>query len=189
MSDQLYLSCWIRGFGALNMHRTLEKALNQFPFSRLSEIESTLRIYAIEMAEPPLIETAFPAPPDVAVIVKAAKEFPSPDCSYQLTTWWDLWLYETEWSVRPARVTVSCHGPEFRSEQGEHLLIEFGLDSRFLPHADVPNSLVMTRSNLRSLVKLVHELDQALPVEKRLIWSESGENFAERLREAVMEAE
>jgi hypothetical protein len=41
------------------------------------------------------------------------------------------------------------------------------------------------QSNIKSLLKLVHDLDDALPVETRLLWSESGENFAEKLHQAL----
>ena len=45
----------------------------------------------------------------------------------------------------------------------------------------------MAQSNLRGLLRLAHELEGALPVEKRRLWSESGENFAARLEGAVGE--
>jgi hypothetical protein len=36
-------------------------------------------------------------------------------------------------------------------------------------------------------LKFVQRLDEVLPVERRAIWTESGKNFAERLREAAGE--
>jgi hypothetical protein len=43
----------------------------------------------------------------------------------------------------------------------------------------------MTQSNIKSLLKLVHDLDDVLSVSKRRLWTESGENFAEKLQEAL----
>ena len=43
----------------------------------------------------------------------------------------------------------------------------------------------MVRSNIRSLLHLVHTLDDALAVDRRQLWSESGVNFAERLQSAL----
>jgi hypothetical protein len=43
----------------------------------------------------------------------------------------------------------------------------------------------MVQSNIKSLLKLVHDLDDALPVETRRLWSESGENFSEKLHQAL----
>jgi hypothetical protein len=45
----------------------------------------------------------------------------------------------------------------------------------------------MARSNIRSLLHLVRELDGALNAESRKLWTESGENFAERLQAALEE--
>ena len=45
----------------------------------------------------------------------------------------------------------------------------------------------MAQSNLRGLLRLAHELECALPVEKQRLWPESGEDFAARLEGAVGE--
>ncbi len=69
----------------------------------------------------------------------------------------------------------------------ENLRIEFGIDSHFLPQPDAPNSPRMVQSNIKSLLKLVHDLDDTLKADRRRLWSESGDNFAERLQEALQE--
>jgi hypothetical protein len=43
----------------------------------------------------------------------------------------------------------------------------------------------MVQSNIKSLLRLVHELDDILPVEKRLLSTESAVNFAERLQQVL----
>jgi len=65
------------------------------------------------------------------------------------------------------------------------LEVEFGIDANFLPQPDVPDSPRLIQSNIKSLLKLVHDLDDALPVETRRLWSESGGNFAEKLQQAL----
>ena len=50
---------------------------------------------------------------------------------------------------------------------------------------DLPNYGFMAQSNIRSLLHLVHELDAAFPSAVRTLWTESGENFAQRLQEAL----
>ena len=115
------------------------------------------------------------------------------------------------WKLAPARVALCCFGPEFdQSPSGDSgarerprspviefphpgddlglgcaLEIEFGIDAHFLPQPELPGSARMTESNIKSLLKLVHDLDDALPVETRRLWSESGENFAEKLQQAL----
>ena len=58
----------------------------------------------------------------------------------------------------------------------------------FLPQVELPDNMKMAQANIRSLLKLVHDVDTALQVDRRRLWSESGENFSERLQEALLAA-
>ncbi len=185
MSDRLYLSVWVRDFGQHNMLRHFETLLKLFPQSKLAKRGPILRVYAIQQAEPPASEREFLPGAAAEEIVKIAREAGAPDCAMEVETAWDLWQYDKEWKLQPASVTLLSFGPEFENEQQDHLRIEFGLDSRFLPIEGVPDSLRMGQSNLRSLLHLVNQVESALPVEQRRLWSESGTNFADLLKEMV----
>ncbi len=187
MADHLYLSYWIRGFSANSMLRHFDKLMRQFPFSVLTKGEAILQIRAVDDQEPVLVELPFLSPPDLDAVVATYRDFQNEDSSFELETAWDLWRYEGDWKVEPSRVTLSAFGPAYPSEDGENLRIEFGLESQFLPNPELPNGLYMARSNLRSLMTLVHKIDDALPVDNRRLFSESGENFADKLRDAVEE--
>jgi hypothetical protein len=117
----------------------------------------------------------------------------------------------SELELAPARVALCCFGPGFNQSPSANpvptdasrtsviafpdssddaalgcaLEIEFGIDANFLPQPDLPGSPRLIESNIKSLLKLVHDLDDALPVETRRLWSESGENFAEKLHQAL----
>jgi hypothetical protein len=182
MADQLFLSYRLRGFTESSMLRYYERLLRAFPYSRLTQTGSTLRISAISWDEPPLMETPIESPPDIDRILEIVREFASNDCGVQLETKWDLWQFEEDWSVQPARVVLSCFGPGFESEKNDHLRIDFGIDTLFLPQKELPNHLFMAQSNIRSLLHLVGELDKALNAESRRLWTDSGENFAERIQ-------
>jgi hypothetical protein len=189
MADQLYLSYWLRGFTPLNMLRQFEKTLLKFPFSTLAKVEPVLRVYAVSFAETPVLEAAFPNPPDPAVMMAAAREFENDDCCFQVETFWDLWAWDQDWSLQPARVFLACFAPGFEdSEEGENIRIDFGLEDRFLPSPHA-GGVPMVRANVQSLLRLVHDIDDALPVERRQLRSESGANFAERLQNALRETE
>jgi hypothetical protein len=181
VSDRLYLSCWIRGFDQTNMLRHFGKMLELFPFSKLARRGPALRIYAIELAEPPLMEREFPLGAEPGAILDAAREFTKDDCACQVETFWDLWQYEQEWKLAPAPLTLACFGPGFENERTGDLRIEFGLDARFLPQPQIPGSPRMVQSNVQSLLHLVGELKQGLDLESQQLWSESGVNFAELL--------
>lgn len=185
MSDRLYLSCWVRGFNESNMLRHYAKLLELFPHSKLSQRPQTLRVYAVEYAEPPSTEKTFEGMSTPADVLAAAREFTHADCACDFDAAWDLWQYESEWKLSPAPVTISCFGPEFDSGFDDNLRIDFGLDSKFLPAADVEGSLRMQQSNLRSLLHLVKDIESSLPLSRRNLWSESGANFAELLAKAV----
>jgi hypothetical protein len=213
MSDRLYLSCWVRGFdehraqggadkppanGGLrayngrNMLRHFEKMLALFPFSKLSPRGPQLHVYATAYSEPILAEHNFlpgTAPADIAAV---AREFvhDHEDCAVEVEAEWDLWqLGEMGWHLAPARVILACFGPEFENEDGDHLRIELGLDSLYLPQKGVAGSLRTAQSNLRSLLHLVNEIESALPLERRSLWSESGVNFSALVAETLARLE
>lgn len=167
------------------MLRHYEKALKLFPYSKLAKQEAVLKVVPVGYAEPSVLEQAFPLPLDVDAVLAAAKEFQNPDCCYRLEAAWDLWQYDSGWKLEPSPVALCCLGPEFEPDLGENLRIEFGIDTHFLPQPDLPDNFYMTQSNIKSLLKLVHDVDDALSVSKRLLWTESGENFAEKLQEAL----
>jgi hypothetical protein len=182
VSDRLYLSCWIRGFSESNMLQHFETLVSLFPYSKLAQRGPLLRVYAIERVEPPILEREFPPGPSAEEIAAYAAELTRGDCAVEVEAAWDLWQHDGEdWKLGPAPVTLVCSGPDFDNENGDHLRIEFGLDSRFLPIEGLTGSLRMGQSNLRSLLHLVSQVETALPVERRKLWSESGANFAENL--------
>lgn len=174
------------------MLRHYGRLLELFPFSPQNPAESALRIQAVSSGEPPLLERAFTDPVDVADVLAAASEFRHADCAYTLESWWGLWIHDRDWVLRPARVVLQCFGPAFSDSpqaegdpNPENLRIDFGVDTWFLPQAELPNPAWYARSNIKSLLKLTQEMEEALPIDQRALWSESGANFASRLREAA----
>jgi hypothetical protein len=188
VTDQLYLSIWLPD--ALRNWRTryFEKVLSIVPFSQREQGQSTLTVQAVGVTEPPLLERPMNGPVSLAEVMEILRDVQGDDVSYRLETWWDLWIYSGEdWQVAPARIAIAAFGPEFDnggslevSEQ-EDLRVDFGVDTAFLPDVNLPGSGKLIESNIKSLLHLVHEIEDALPVEKRLLETESGENFAGKL--------
>ena len=197
MTDQLSLSIWLERSRRHNRLREFERLLLLFPFSQRAQPQSTLSIQAIDSTEPPLFEQPLNGPVDVAEVIDILSGYGGEDVAYRLESWWDVWQFEGDWSLAPARVMLSCFGSEFDSggifdddpgggaAQQEDLRIDFGVDSHYLPRPDVPGSARLTESNIKSLLRLVHELDATLPVLKRKLETESGENFAQRLQQSL----
>lgn len=191
MIDQLYLSIWLTN--QVQRRRQFEQLLRLFPFSQREQPQSTVTIQAVSEAEPPLLEKPLNGPLDVDAIVGDFRDYQSDDVALKVESWWDLWQYDSDWVLKPARIEVCCLGPSFEGGRGllsaerqEDLRIDFGIDAHFLPQPDVPASGRLVESNIRSLLRLVHELDRTIPMERRLLWTESGENFAERLQQVLM---
>ncbi|HLH40897.1 MAG TPA: hypothetical protein VKX39_17230 [Bryobacteraceae bacterium] len=189
MADRLYLSCWIaRRNGGYSAHRALryfENILGIFPFSKLAARGPALRIYALEHSEPPQFEREFSPGADPAALAEAAGEFMQDDSLAEVDTAWDLFQYEGDWKLAPAGVMISCFGPAFENEIGDQLRIDFGNDSRYLPDPRIEGGIKMGESNLKSLVHLIHEIERIVPLERRQLWSESGESPAETILKAI----
>lgn len=185
VADQLYLSYKLRGFSSMNMLRHWERVLRAFPFSKLMQTASTLRVNAVSFQEPPLLERGFEPPIDIDAVMAAAREFTANDCAVQLETKWDLWQFNNDWKLTPTRVVLTCLGELFEDSEDEHIRVDFGPDAIFLPDEELPGAGKMAESNLKSLLHFVHDADQALTYDSRRLWTESGENFAERLQAAI----
>lgn len=186
MPDRLYFSCWVKDHRTEPLLHQFQKMLERFPISKLAKRGPVLRVYAINHTEPPLLEREFPPEIPISEIINAARDFMQPDSSCEVDTYWDLWSYENEdWKLAPAAATLACYGPDFERDHDDNLRIEFGPDARFLPVAGLEGSLRMGQSNLRSLLHLTGELERGLDLERRQLWSESGANFADVLKQAL----
>ncbi len=181
--DRIYFSVWLRGYTQHNMQASFEKLLKLVPFSRLRP-EATVTVLAVNYAEPPLFERRLDTAPDPAEVIAMCREFDNPDCAYQLETYWDLWSRDEasgEWKLAPAPLSITCYAPVFESELGEQFLSDFGADSRLLPEGDSGAELMAIRSNIRSLLHLTADAAKNMAVDKKTLWSETGENLAARL--------
>ncbi|MDQ2713024.1 MAG: hypothetical protein M3Y24_12490 [Acidobacteriota bacterium] len=191
MTDQLSLSLWLARGLQTNRLRHFEKLLRLFPFSQRPQPQSVISIHAINSTEPPLLERPVNGPVDPSEIMEILQDYSGEDIAYRVESWWDLWQFDGDWKLAPARVGLACFGPEFDNrtskdlQKQEELRIDFGVDSHFMPQPEISGSARMVESNIKSLLRLVHELDSTLPVAKRRLETESGENFAHRLQEVM----
>ena len=192
MTDQLSLSLWLARNRQSSRLRQFEKLLRLFPFSQRPQPQSVISVQAVDAREPALLERPVNGPVDPSEVMEALQEYSGDDVAYHLESWWDLWRFDEDWRLAPARVSLGCFGPEFdnctgkKIQEQEDLRIDFGVDSYFLPQPEITGSAKLVESNIKSLLRLVHELDSALPVERRRLETESGENFANRLQETLV---
>lgn len=183
MIDRIYLSLWLRGHNQTTVLPTLGRVLERFPVS-VHDRAASLRVFALEMIEPALIERHFEEA-EVDEILVAARDFDNPDYAYEVDLRWDLWEKLDTWKLLPNQIRVIAFGPEFPSDLGEHLQIDFGPEYLYLPGEEAKPNWTALRSNLRSVLRLVADCEEALPIAKRALWSDSGEDLADRIEAAL----
>jgi hypothetical protein len=192
VTDQLYLALWLNRPNRPTRLRHFEQLLELFPFSQRDQPQSTISILAIDSTQPPLFEQAVNGPLDPDALAPIFRDYEADDIAYRVESWWDLWQLEKgDAKLGPARVALSCFGPEFDegAERGqEDLRVDFGVDTNFLPQPEFPGSARFIESNIKGLLRLVHEIESSLPVARRRLETESGENFADRLQQVLKAA-
>jgi hypothetical protein len=179
VGDPLFLSLWLKGYSPLASALYLKQALDPFPASKLAP-GAVVRIYPFSFQEPAVIETAFDGEFDPAAVAAAAQEFMHEDTCAQVETRWDLWRWDGEWELRPSRVYVELYGPGFEAGRGEHLRFDLGGEDLYLP-SPFSAQLKPVQSNIRSLLRLAGDAATALGAARRLLWSESVDDFTGRL--------
>ncbi|MBI3933900.1 MAG: hypothetical protein HY316_04355 [Acidobacteria bacterium] len=205
MADWVYLSLWVEGFSAETMLAAWAKALAEFPLSTLSPGIRELAVYPFEWGEPPVLEQSFQEGARVEEAVPLAAEFLHEDYAYEAELNWDVWVPREpgsldQWERVTQTISVACLGPQFEPEGTEdhpHLLVSLGLDSIFLPeqteNEDEKELLEEAlegvagncyRENISQLLGYLQQLEKILPLTRRLLWSASGEDLAERIRSA-----
>jgi hypothetical protein len=178
MSDRLYLSFWLTQHSALNMHRQFAAAIGKFPFSTQAR-QAYLRVGAVAEDEPALQEQIFELPAQSEELLQTMSRWTASDTSFEIEGFWDLWQETPEgWRLLPSRVNHFYYAPNYRTENGEHVRFEVGLEGLFLPVDMAEGELKFYQSNIRSLMRLVGDLSGVLKVKKRSLWSESGEDLA-----------
>src|SRR5262249_1395701 len=111
------------------------------------------------------------------------------DYAYVFEANWDLWTPReglSEWELQPSDVKFIARGDEF--EEGEaktqgDIQVDFGLDSPFL-HEELQLSGELetrVRANVQALVDFIRRVEKNAGTSARLLWSESGENLAQKL--------
>jgi hypothetical protein len=179
--DHLNLSLWLRNTSPLLATSTLKKVLEEFPFSKFRP-EATLRVLALDFGEPPLLERVYDDAADPEDMAEASRQFLHEDSGFQVEAYWDLWQWDGDWSLKPSQVLIEIYCPEFSSPTGEQVKIDVGPEDLYLPSEDAPG-VRQIQANVRSVLQLLRDLEGVLALENRLLWSDSGEDFIEKLED------
>ena len=189
VADSLYLSLWFPSFELDEMLPRALAVMRQFPFSARRPGISYVALHPVSWNEPTVFEQRFRpgVPPEEAALL--ASDLLHEDYAYLFEAFWDLWVFapdRQEWSVQASLVKFLVHGVEFEDgtyQQEGHVQVDFGVDSPFLQDEVQLTSQAETsvRANVQKLVEFTNKAEKSSGASGRLLWSESEENFAQKL--------
>jgi hypothetical protein len=200
MADQLYLSLWYPNFKLIGLPSALEKVMAQFAAVGGAARVKAAAAYPISWNEPAVYQRVYDenlgeeedeaASPRQAI--QAAMEILHEDFAYEFELTWELWVPEIGgglnpvWKREPRVVRVVGYGPEFDEgafEQNGQVRVDFGTDTPFLyEELDLgPEGAAHVKQNVQLLVDFTNGVQRHGGISTRLLWSESGENLAQKL--------
>jgi hypothetical protein len=189
MAGRACISLWVRGFSEQSMLELYGKLLSTIPFSAALPGLTALLIRAVDSTQASLEEydlRAAPAAPEGCI--QLCHDHQHFDAAYEARAHWDVWSADSgTWKQEPHPLLLVCHGEEFDEgvfrELG-HFQIDLGFDSLFL-HDGPAAGLEKIRHNIRALHDWLLRIQEALPVERYLLWSEEEENFEARMDDVL----
>jgi hypothetical protein len=189
MADALYLSLWLPNFELPELMPRALAAMRQFPFSGHRGGITYIAVQPVSWNEPTVFEQRFSPglSPEQSVLV-ASDLLHHEDYAIVFEASWDLWTSapDGQSSLQPSLVTFIVLGSEFDEgayEQQGNIQVDFGLDSHFLQDQIhlTPEAEERVRANIQKLVDFINKVQQHSGAQARLLWSESDENFAQKL--------
>jgi len=162
--------------------------IRQFAFSVAQPRITYLALHPVSWNEPTILERRFRPGVSAEEAVLIASDLLHEDYAYMFEAFWDLWVVaeNEEWTLRPSPVKFLVHGLEFDEgvyQQEGHIEVDLGLDSPFLQE-DVPLTVeagARVRANVHKLVEFTSNVEKNSGANARLLWSESEQNFAQKL--------
>jgi len=196
MADRLYLSLWFPNFRLPALAPAIVSVLKQFGGPGHSPRLHAAAAYPISWNEAPVYQRIYEedevqeSAPERAVA--EATEILHDDFAYEFELKWDLWVAENvggldpTWKQEPVVVRVVGFGPQFDEgayEQNGQVRVDFGLDRPFLlEEIDLDQvDAEYIKRNVQKLVEVTNLIQENCGISSRLLWSDSGENLAQKL--------
>jgi hypothetical protein len=189
MADPLYFNLWFSSFEGDDMLPHALSVMRQFPFSSQRAGVSAIALHPVSWNEATVLEKRFNPGIEPAAAVLIASDLLHEDYAYVFEAYWDLWTLSEaskDWTLQPETVRFIVRGVEFDEgafEQEGHIQVDFGSDSPFLQDQVALTSAAeaKVRANVQKLVEFTTRVEKNSGTSARLLWSESDENFAQKL--------
>jgi hypothetical protein len=188
VADSLYFSLWFPSFELDEMLPRVLAVMRQFPFSAQQPGIGYVAVHPVSWNEPTIFEQQLRPGITPGEAVLLASDLLHEDYSYLFEAFWDLWILaeDQQWSLQPSVVKFLVHGVEFEEgtyQHDGHVQVDFGIDSPFLQDEVQLSSEAETRvrANVQKLVEFTNKAEKGSGASGRLLWSDSEENFAQKL--------
>jgi len=191
------LSLWYANFRFAELPAALERVMREFAAVSGHERVRAATVYPLSWQESPVYQRVYDEkdPPEAAQpgsAIASAVEMLHEDYAYEFEMTWDLWVGEggggldAIWKKEPRVVRITGLGPEFDEgafDQNGQIRIDLGSDVPFLQEELDLNEegADYVKQNVQKLVDLTLALEKNAGAATRLLWSESGENLAQKL--------
>lgn len=184
MSNLAYLSIWFQSFREEQILERFGKFLSTVPFSASRPGFTYLTIRAVDASESPVLEQDLRSVPmDTAGIIGLANDYLHADCSYEVSSHWDLWVSNGEavgWKQEPQPLEILCHGEDYDDsfwQDNGHLQANLGFEHLFTGHARL---LGFRRGERR-----VAESPEEARFLEAMAWPENLQRYQEKTRENI----
>lgn len=197
MADQLYLSLWYSNFRFVELPAALNKVLRQFGAVSGHEKVRAATVYPLSWNEAPVYQRVYsekdgPEAASTENAIAEATEILHEDYAYEFEMTWELWVadggggLDAAWKSESRVVRITGFGPEFDEgafEQSGQVRIDLGSDTPFLQEEVEldQEGAGYVKENVQKLVDLTTAVQKNSGAASRLLWSESGENLAQKL--------
>jgi hypothetical protein len=142
MSNQAYLGVWCKDFPEAEILDRFGRFLATVPFSPSRPGFTHLEIRAVDPSETPVLEQDLRGLPlDAASIVEIARDHLHNDCSFEVRSVWDLWMFDSATGrskLEPQALEISCRGEDYDSgifRESGHFEVNLGFEHFFTGHA------------------------------------------------------
>lgn len=186
MSNQAYLSVWIRDFAEERLLDSFGAFLSTVPFSAKRPGFTHLVVRAVDASEAPVVEQDLRRMPlDAPSIIELAREHLNADSGYEVLSHWDLWIGESataKWQLEPQTLEILCHGPDYDDEfwrDNGHIEVNLGFEHLFTGHA----GLLGIRHN--GAARLAAESPEEARFLEAMAWPENLKLYQEKTRENI----
>ena len=184
MANQAYLNIWCKDFPEDHILERFGAFLQTVPLSTSKPGFNYLTVRAVDATEQPIMEHNLRAMPfDGASIIEIARDQVHSDCSYEVSCYWDLAVFDAsdgKSKVEPQPLEIVCRGEDYDDSfwrEGGHLEVNLGFEHFFTGHAGLLGN------------RLGGAVPPQTPEEARfveaMVWPDNLQKYQEKTRENI----